>query len=59
MNQEAKNRKEQDRAQRLETLRKMDKYKQIRALERVRDNPNSTPGEVLEAVRLIEEIGRY
>ncbi len=59
MNQEAKNRKEQDRALRQETKRKLDNYMQIHALERVRDNPNSTPGEILEAVRLIEEIGRH
>lgn len=41
---------------RREALKIAERQGQLAALERVRDDESSTPAEVLEAVKLIEEI---
>ncbi|MEY8262196.1 hypothetical protein AALA80_17930 [Oscillospiraceae bacterium 50-60] len=57
MKPETKARRDHDRTIWIEASRKAGKNAQLLALERVRDDPDSTPGQVLEAVKLIREIG--
>lgn len=47
----------EERRQRMEKARQEhEREAQLRALRQIRDNPNATPGERLEAIKMLEDM---
>lgn len=57
MNKSQETRKRNEQARRERIHREMEEVKaQAAALRQIRDNPNATPGERLEAIKMLEDM---